>query len=97
MKRISDFDNIPVNNINVSTNPEVYIDFSDDPNDSDAKYGTIKIDLKKNETLIKEREDIASKNPKILYKNIFILFIDALSRLNFMRYFPKTMKFLEDL
>lgn len=58
--------------------------------------GNIKIKIKKNETLIKEREEKIKKNNfTLIYKNILVIFIDTLSRAHFHRKFHKTIKFLE--
>ena len=58
--------------------------------------GKIKINIRKNETLIKERERIIFNNKnKMKYKNILIIFIDTLSRAHFFRKFPKTTYFLD--
>ena len=52
--------------------------------------------VRKNKTLIKEREEILKKliNPP-KYKNIIILFLDTLSRAHFHRKFIKTINFLD--
>ena len=57
--------------------------------------GTIHININKNETLSKERAEI-SKKSKTFFKNIIIIFIDAISRQHFLRSFPKTIKFLKN-
>lgn len=56
--------------------------------------GKIEFNIKKNMTLIKEREEI-SKKKKLKYKNIIIMFLDTLSRAHFLRKFPKTKHFFE--
>ena len=58
--------------------------------------GKIELKVKKNKTLIKEREEILKTNnnpPK--YKNIILMFLDTLSRAHFHRKFIKTISFLE--
>ena len=58
--------------------------------------GHISIDVKKNETLIKEREEIRKKlNQNFLYKNILFIYIDAFSRNHFLRKMKETTKFIE--
>lgn len=68
---------------------EVYIDFN-------KKYPEVIIELKKNETLIKEREKILAKNPKQpLFKNVIFIYLDALARNHFRRKLKKTFAWLE--
>lgn len=60
--------------------------------------GKIEYNIKRNETLIKEREEIIAKKKNknnLIYKNILILFIDTLSRAHFFRKFIRTINFLE--
>ena len=56
--------------------------------------GTIYINVNRNETLSMERTEI-SKKFQSFFKNIIIIFIDAISRQHFFRSFPKTIKFLK--
>ena len=56
--------------------------------------GKINFNIKKNKTLIKEREKSLNKD-KLIYKNILIMFLDTLSRAHFFRKFRKTINFLE--
>ena len=68
--------------------PEIEIVLSKD-------IGKIKINIKKNKTLIKEKNLILAKvKDKLLYKNILVMFFDSLSRAHFHRKFKKTSKFL---
>lgn len=68
--------------------PEIYINFKN-------KTGNISIEVQKNNTLIKERENISRKNiKKQMFKNIIVFFFDTVSRSHFFRKFPKTIKFL---
>ena len=68
--------------------PEIEVIFKD-------KFGELMINIRKNETLIKERENLIKKRKtKLLYKNILILFFDTLSRAHFFRKLPKTINFL---
>ena len=66
--------------------PEVEVIF-------EQKQGKIRINIQRNETLIKERKNKINKSNQ-MYKNILIIFLDTLSRCHFMRRLPKTMKFL---
>ena len=67
--------------------PEIYVQFK-------KGIGEIKIKLKKNETLIKEKEKIInSYNTNPLFKNVVVMFFDTLSRAQFFRKFPKTISF----
>ena len=86
LSRVIDMDNIP-NNI---SRPEVYVDFSD----KDSKKWEIKINLIKNETLIKERRNI-SKKLNSSFDNILFIYIDAISRQHFKRKMPYLSKFIE--
>ena len=58
--------------------------------------GTVDINLKKNYTLIKERRKIADENP-VKYNNIYILYLDAISRNHFRRKMKKTIKIIEKM
>lgn len=58
--------------------------------------GSVNINLKKNETLIKERRKIAELNP-VKYDNVYILFFDAISRNHFQRKLKKSSKVIEQL
>ena len=89
----SDTYNIEQNNSKNISEPEVYIKF-----DELSNYGHIEINVKRNETLVKERKNILNnlKKEEIpRYKNILFLFIDSLSRAQFVRKMKKTQKFLE--
>ena len=66
--------------------PEIEVIFED-------LKGKIIINVHKNESLIKEREELIKIN-KLLYKNILILYFDTVSRAHFFRKFPKTVNFL---
>ena len=68
--------------------PEVEL-FFDEKN-----HGTIKINVTRNETLSKERKNIA-QNKHSLYNNVFILYIDAISRNQFKRRFTKLASLIE--
>lgn len=61
------------------------------------KNPEVKIDLKKNYTLINERAKIFKKyENKVHFKNVLYVFIDSISRVNFRRKLPKMWKWLED-
>ena len=66
--------------------PEVEVIFKEN-------QGEIRINIQRNETLIKERKKEIKKSNQ-MYKNILIIFLDTVSRCHFMRKLPKTMKFL---
>ena len=67
--------------------PEVEVIF-------EGEKGKIIINIKRNETLIKERNNINKNNQ--LYKNVLIIFLDTVSRAHFIRKMPKTIKFLNN-
>ena len=69
-------------------NAEVFLDFENGK-------GKISINLKKNETLIKERRALAEKN-EVKFDNVYYFFIDAVSRNHFIKRLKKICKFLED-
>jgi hypothetical protein len=54
------------------------------------------LNLKKNNTVIDERKEIRkNNNQKLMFKNVFILFLDSLSRNHLRRKLPKVYKWLE--
>jgi hypothetical protein len=55
--------------------------------------GHLKINLIKNETLSKERKKL--ENPKSLFKNLLIIYIDSASRIQFKRGLKNLFNFLE--
>ena len=58
--------------------------------------GHLNINIYRNETLIKERKEISKNNKNnIKFENVIIIFIDAISRVSFLRNLPKTSKILE--
>jgi hypothetical protein len=69
-------------------NAEVFLDFENDK-------GKISINLKRNETLIEERRAKAEKN-EVKFDNVYLFFLDALSRNHFIKRLKKICKFLED-
>lgn len=58
--------------------------------------GKVDIYLKKNETLVKERKKIAELNP-VKYDNVYIIYLDAISRNHFQRKLKKSSKLIEQL
>ena len=68
--------------------PEVEL-FFDEKN-----HGKIKINVTRNETLSKKRNEIA-KNKTSLYNNVLIIYIDAISRNQFKRQFKKLVSLIE--
>ena len=75
-------------NLTEENYPEVFLEYKDL-----STPGEIKIKVKYNETLSLERKKLENKNS--LYKNILIIYIDALSRAHFKRKMVKTQKFFE--
>ena len=78
----------PVNSTKDDPYKEVFVEFNNN-------VGKVIIDLKKNNTLIEERENLA-KQFETKYDNIFFLYTDAVSRPHFIRKMKKTVKLLED-
>ncbi len=70
-------------------NDQVSIKFKNDK-------GNFEINLKYNKTLVAEKRFLAKKFP-VKYENIFIVYIDSLSRNHFMRKLKKTGKLIEYL
>ena len=75
-----------LNNIPEQFKPEVIINYNKNI------YGEIEINLRFNSSLSKERKKKQNKNS--IYKNILFLYVDALSRPQFIQKLPKTSKFL---
>lgn len=70
---------------------EVYIDFS-----NENELPKVVINLKRNETLISERTEIAKNHQnETLFKNVILIYLDALARNHFRRKLPKTYSWLE--
>ena len=67
---------------------EIFLDF-----ENNTDVGKIRIDLKRNETLVKERKE-NSKKYKVKYETILLIYTDAISRRQFLRNFPKTSKLI---
>ena len=90
---------IPMDIYNTSDNkaiyphPEVEIFY-----DRKTKIRSAKINIRKNETLSKIRNEIAnnlSDDNKSLFNNVLLLYIDCTSRQHFLRKMKKTSKFIE--
>ena len=87
LKRIYDLDKAD----NDNKNPEISVSF-----DKEGK-GTVKINIERNEKLIKEKsEKYKKRKNNIRYENIYIIYIDALGREQFYRKLPKTRQLLEN-
>ena len=70
--------------------PEIEVKFENEK-------GKLIINVHKNNTLIKERENYILNNKKnIIHKNILVLFLDTVSRAHFFRKLPKTITFLNE-
>jgi hypothetical protein len=68
INNLVDMDNLPPH-ITPDKIPETYIDFNDYPEDEYSKYGKVHINIKKNETLINER-NIKAKDNEVIFNNI---------------------------
>ena len=93
INNLVDMDNLPPH-ITPDKIPETYIDFNDYPEDEYSKYGKVHINIKKNETLINER-NIKAKDNKVIFNNIIVIFIDTVSRAHINRKLPKLKAWLE--
>ena len=92
LNRMYDLDNL--NNVseeNKKYEPEAIIHFDD------HGKGTLEIKINRNETLIKEKlENInKTKNEPVKFDNILFLYIDSLSRVQFLKRMPLTREILE--
>ena len=70
-------------------NAEVFLDFENDK-------GKITINLKRNETLIEERQALAEKS-EVKFENVFVFFIDHISRNHFLKRMKKLSKSFENM
>ena len=68
--------------------PEVEVFFDEN------NHGRVKINLTRNETLSSERKEVA-KDKNSIFNNVFILYIDSISRNLFRRKFHKLAKLIE--
>ena len=74
---------------NNSKDKEIFLSFKNNK-------GKIMINLKKNNTLIREKRKLAKKF-KVKFENVYIIYLDALSRINFIRSFKKSSKIIEKI
>lgn len=72
-----------------STDKEIFVEFENEK-------GKIKIILKKDLNLIKLRSEISNKN-KVKFNNVYIIYIDGISRNHFLRKFKKTSNLIEKM
>ena len=92
MADIIPLDKDNINEINPEKKSEITLKF-----DPITQMGKIDIEINKNNKLIKERNKIyksLSKKEKPKYSNILFLYIDAISRPEFIRSMKQTQKFL---
>ena len=92
MADIIPLDKDDINKINPEKKPEITLKF-----DPITQMGKIHIEINKNNKLIKERNKIYKSLPKKekpKYNNILFLYIDAISRPEFIRSMKQTQKFL---
>ena len=85
---------IDLENKNEEINHETILDFSSN------KYGELKIEITKNNTLSEERKKIEENNKNknnSIYDNIFIIFLSSTSRAHFQRAMPKLSNFVSKL
>ena len=96
---VIDIDN-PPKDLKKEEYPEVTLNFGTIGNDykegdKSMKYmGKIDINIKRNETLSKERK--AKEIQTSLFKNVLMIYTDAVSRAHFKRKMPKTCQFIEN-
>jgi len=81
--------NIEVINKNKFTNNEIFLNFENGK-------GKIEINLKKNLNLIKSRSKL-SKYSNVKFNNVYIIYIDGISRNHFLRKLKKTSKVIEKM
>ena len=82
--------NIEVINSNNTKDNEIFVNF-----DNNGK-GQIEINLKKNLSLIKSRNELTKKN-SVKFNNVYIIYIDGISRNHFLRKLKKTSKLIEKM
>jgi hypothetical protein len=81
--------NIKEANENNSQDNEIFVSFN-------KGLGNIEIKLKKNKTLINEKRKLSRKYP-VKFNNIYMIYLDAISRNNFIRKLKKSTKIIEQI
>jgi hypothetical protein len=92
MADMINLDKVEFSSIKDNLKPEIILKF-----DPITKMGNININIIKNESLSKERNDIYNSilpKDKPKYNNILFLYIDAISRPEFLRSMKHTIKFI---
>ena len=80
--------------INLEKNPNIPHEF--EVNFDKKGIGKIILNFKRNETLVKERENIRKRLKfKQPFKNVLYLYFDTVSRAHFIRQMPETVKFIK--
>ena len=79
-----------ISTVKTERNSEILLRF-----DNYTNLGTIYIDLKRNESLVKKRRELADKSNAIKTKNILFIYIDSISRRHFQRKMKKSFYVLE--
>ena len=82
-------ENIEVMNSYNSPEKEIFVEFENGK-------GKIKINLKKDINLIKSRSKLSKEN-KVKFNNVYIIYVDGISRNHFLRKFKKTSKLIEKM
>ena len=81
--------NMYIEKINNSENNEIFVSFKNEK-------GKINISLKKNKTLIKLKRKL-SKKYSVKFNNIYMIYLDALSRNHFIRKLKKSTRLIEEI
>ena len=81
--------NIYPANVSNSKNNEVFVSFQEGK-------GRIQINLKKNFSLIEQKRELAKKY-YVKFNNVYLIYLDAVSRNNFIRKLKRTTKLIEKL
>ena len=92
MADIINLDKVKYENINDNFKPEILLEF-----DPITKMGNINIKINKKENVVKKRNDIYNSllpKDKPKYNNILFIYIDAISRPEFVRSMKNTEKFI---
>ena len=96
MDNVLDMDKLP-KNLPKSKYPEVTLEFTETNKNKKKKnyIGKINININYNEELSIKRKSI--ENPGSLFENVLLIYLDAVSRVQFKRKLPKTSKFITQL